>query len=91
VFKKDREVKVRVYKGEVLVKYGQGKEKRITAGDQKEFDNATEVTATGDAVFKVWCDESHYPLLLLAGLGALFIPFSGGETPPVLSQLNPTG
>lgn len=94
VLKKDREVDVRVFKGEALVKYGQGKEKVLKAGEHKEFDNATEVTATGDAVFKVYCDENHYPLLLWAGLAALFIPVAeavGGNGPlaPVVSSLNP--
>jgi hypothetical protein len=88
VFHKERQVDVKVFKGEALVKYGQGKEKIVKAGDHKEFDNATEVTSTGDSIVKVYCIEDHYPLLLLAGLGALFIPFSGGE-PPVLSQLTP--
>lgn len=88
VLNEDREVDVRVYRGEAVVKYGQGKEKTIKAGDKEEFDNAIEVTATGDAVFKVYCDESHYPLLLWAGLAAIFIPV-GGETPPVISPLSP--
>lgn len=93
VLKKDREVDVKVFKGEALVKYGQGKEKIVKAGDHKEFDNAIEVTATGDAVVKVYCLEDNYPILLWAGLAALAIParelIGGGETPPVLSQLNP--
>ena len=92
VLKKDREVDVKVYKGEVIVKYGQGKEKTLKAGDHKEFDNAIEVTASGDATFKVYCDENHYPLLLWAGLAAIFIPVAdlvGGEAPPFLSPLNP--
>lgn len=95
VLKKDREIDVKVYKGDVLVKYGQGKERTLKAGDHREFDNAIEVTATGDAVFKVYCDENHYPLLLWAGLAAIVIPvreaIGGGETPPSLSALNPTG
>lgn len=94
VLNKDREVDVKVFKGEALVKYGQGKEKIVKAGDHKEFDNAIEVTATGDAVVKVYCIEDHYPLLLWAGLAAIFIPIAdvvGGETPPALSALNPTG
>jgi hypothetical protein len=91
VLKKDREVDVKVFKGEALVKYGQGKEKIVKAGDHKEFDNAIEVTATGDAVVKVYCLEDHYPLWLWAGLAAFLIPIGGGETPPVLSALNPTG
>ena len=93
VLKKDREVKVKVYKGEVLVKYGQGKEKPIKAGDQKEFDNATDVTATGDAIFKVYCDENHYPLVLWAGLAAIFIPVADvlaeGPIIPEISPLAP--
>ena len=92
VLKKDREVDVKVYKGEVIVKYGQGKEKTLKAGDHKEFDNAIEATATGDAVFKVYCDENHYPLLLWFGLAAIFIPVAelgGGEAPPVLSPITP--
>jgi hypothetical protein len=93
VLKKDREVDVKVYKGEVIVKYGQGKEKTLKAGDHKEFDNAIEVIATGDAVFKVYCDENHYPLLLWAGLAAIFIPITelatGEPLPGVLSPLTP--
>jgi hypothetical protein len=93
VLHKDKEVDVKVFKGEALVKYGQGKEKIVKAGDHKEFDNAIEVTATGDAVVKVYCIEDHYPLLLWAGLAAIFIPVAdvvgGGEAPPVLSALTP--
>lgn len=88
VLKKDRELDVKVFKGEALVKYGQGKEKTLKAGDHKEFDNAIEVTATGDAVFKVYCIEDHYPLLLWAGLAALLIPIGGGAT-PVVSPIAP--
>ena len=95
VLHKERQVDVKVFKGEALVKYGQGKEKIVKTGEHKEFDNATEVTATGDAVVKVYCIEDHYPLLLWAGLAAIFIPVadvvSGGEAPPSLSSLNPTG
>lgn len=93
VLEKDREVDVKVFKGEVLVKYGQGKEKIVKAGDHKEFDNAIEVTATGDATYKVYCIEDHYPFLLWAGLAAIAIParelVGGGETPPVLSVAQP--
>lgn len=87
VLKTDREVDVKVFKGEALVKYGQGKEKIVKAGDHKEFDNAIEVTATGDAVVKVYCIEDHFPLLLWAGLAAIFIPV--GREVPVLTPLNP--
>src|SRR5215216_3850987 len=45
VFSERKEVDVRVVRGQVLVKYGQGKEKTMTAGDHKEFDNAIEVSA----------------------------------------------
>jgi hypothetical protein len=93
VLHKERQVDVKVFKGEAVVKYGQGKEKIVKAGEHKEFDNATEVTATGDAVVKVYCIEDHYPLLLWAGLAAIFIPIadvvSGGEAPPSLSALTP--
>jgi len=89
VLHEDREVDVKVFKGEALVKYGQGKEKIVKAGDHKEFDNAIEVTSTGDAVVKVYCLEDHYPIWLWAGLGAVLIPLGGGDTPPVLSALSP--
>jgi len=93
VLNKDREVDVKVFKGEALVKYGQGKEKIVKAGDHKEFDNAIEVTSIGDSVVKVYCIEDHYPLLLWAGLAAIAIPvreaIGGGDTPPVLSALSP--
>jgi hypothetical protein len=87
----DKEVDVRVHKGEAKVKYGQGKEKTVIAGDHEEFDNAIEVTSTGDSIVKVYCIEDHYPLLLWAGLAAIFIPVREaiGEEPPVLSVANP--
>jgi hypothetical protein len=93
VIAEHRDVDVKVYRGEVLVKYGQGKERILKAGDHRDFDNATEVSSSGDAVFKVYCDESH--IVPLLGLPALAIPFLvGGATavagvPPFLSQLQP--
>jgi len=90
VLKKDREVDVRCFRGETLVKYGQNQEKILKPGDHKEFDNAIEVTATGDAVFKVYCIEDH-PIYLLF-LTALAIPAiieATGETPPAVSRLQP--
>jgi hypothetical protein len=91
VLSEHRDLDVKVYHGEVLVKYGPGKERVLKAGDHRDFDNAVEVTATGDAVFKVYCDESHFVPLL--GLPALALPFlaAGGAAavPPFLSTLQP--
>ena len=90
VLSKRREIDVRVFRGEALVKYGQNKEKTLKPGDHKEFDDAIEVTATGDAVFKVYCLEDHPVYLFL--LSAIAIPFiieAVGETPPATSQLQP--
>ena len=94
VLNKEKEVDVKVFKGEAVVKYGQGKEKTVKAGDHEEFDNAIEVTSSGDAIVKVYCIEDHYPLLLWAGLAAIFIPvreaIGGGEPlPGVLSPITP--
>jgi len=97
VWSERKEVDVRVTRGQVLVKYGQGKEKTMTAGDHKEFDNAIEVSAVGDAVFSVYCHEDHLPLPLL-GLGLLGIggaaaaAVAGGEETPgggPISQTQP--
>lgn len=83
---------VKVSRGQVTVKYGQGKEKIVKAGENKEFDDATEVIALGDAVFKVYCGEDR-PLLALLVLPAalLLLARRGGEDaiPPVLSPLAP--
>jgi hypothetical protein len=91
VFSEHRDLDVKVYRGEVLVKYGQGKERILKAGDHRDFDNATEVTSRGDAVFKVYCDEDHVVPLL--GLPALALPFlatgAAAVVPPFLSQLQP--
>jgi hypothetical protein len=91
VLSEHRDLDVKVYRGEVLVKYGQGKERAMKAGDHRDFDNATEVSASGDAVFKVYCDESHFVPLL--GLPALAIPFvaaaGAAGVPPFLSTLQP--
>ena len=87
VVSKQREIDVRVFRGEALVKYGQNKEKTLKPGDHKEFDNAIEVTATGDAVFKVYCLEDHpVYLFLLAGLLVPVIIEALGEPEPVVSQ-----
>ncbi|MEN3336008.1 MAG: hypothetical protein V7641_5373 [Blastocatellia bacterium] len=91
VIAEHRDVDVKVYRGQVIVKYGQGKERIMNTGDHRDFDNATEVVSSGDAVFKVYCDESH--IVPLLGLPALAIPFLVGGTvaavPPFLSQLQP--
>ena len=92
IFSEHRDLDVKVYRGEVLVKYGQGKERIMKAGDHRDFDNATEVSSTGDAVFKVYCDEDHVVPLL--GLPALALPFlaAGGAAAaggPFLSPLQP--
>jgi hypothetical protein len=90
VVSKERELDVKCFRGEALVKYGQNKEKTVKAGGHEEFDNATEVTATGDAVFKVYCVEDH-PIFLLFFLGALAIPIiiaeASGE--PFVSPIQP--
>ena len=93
VLKEKREVDVRVKQGQALVKYGQGQERTLKAGDHREFDNAIDVTATGVATFKVYCDENHYPYFLLLGLAAL-IPIAeelsgGGPLAPSVSPLQP--
>jgi hypothetical protein len=88
-----RDLDVRVMRGEVVVKYGQGQERVLRAGEHRDFDNATEVTSTGDAMFKVYCDEDHIPLAFL-GFGGL-IPLAlvtavvGPSGNPVLSTLQP--
>ncbi|HST22697.1 MAG TPA: hypothetical protein VLR90_16355 [Blastocatellia bacterium] len=94
VFSERKEVDVKVTRGEILVKYGQGKEKTLNSGDHKEFDNATEVSAVGDAVFSVYCHEDHLPIaLILIPAAGLFIPladkFGPSGTPPLLSTLQP--
>jgi hypothetical protein len=92
IFSEHRDLDVKVYRGEVVVKYGQGKERILKAGDHRDFDNATEVSARGDAVFKVYCDEDHVVPLL--GLPALALPFlavpaAAAGVPPFLSTLQP--
>jgi len=90
VVSKQREIDVRVFRGEALVKYGQNKEKTLKPGDHKEFDDAIEVTATGDAVFKVYCLEDHYAYLwLLSGLLIPVIIEALGEPEPEMSPPKP--
>ena len=82
VLEKDREVDVKVHKGEALVKYGQGKEKIVKAGDHEECaeDDLTleQLDHAGD--HEHHCDEpqheSHELLLLLrsVGLGGRWSP-----------------
>ena len=93
VFSEHRDLDVKVYRGEVVVKYGQNSERILRAGDHRDFDNATEVSARGDAAFKVYCDEDH--IVPLLGLPALAIPFAfagpvaAAGVPPFLSTLQP--
>ena len=92
VFGERREIDVDVKQGQATVKYDSGaKEKVVTAGQHKEFKHATEVTATGDAIYTVRCHEDHYPVALLLPLGALLIPIIDNDDggPPFLSTLQP--
>ncbi|HEX5731465.1 MAG TPA: hypothetical protein VF131_01425 [Blastocatellia bacterium] len=85
-----REIDVDVTRGEATVKYEvPTQEKIVLAGQHKEFTHATEVTATGDALYRVRCHEDHYPVALFLPLGALLIPVFNDEEPPVLSTLQP--
>lgn len=94
IFSQDRETDVKVKKGQVLVKYENDKEKTLTAVDHHDFDGAKTVSTTGDAVFKVYCDEKEYPIILAVALSALVLPAvveSIGEEfpPPVVSPPQP--
>ena len=94
IFSEDRETDVKVKKGQVLVKYENDKEKTLTAVDHHDSDGAKTVSATGDAVFKVYCDEKEYPIILIVAASALVLPAvveSIGEEfpPPVISPSQP--
>lgn len=86
-----REIDVDVKRGQATVKYEvPTQEKIVLAGQHKEFTHATEVTAAGDAFYRVRCHEDHYPVALFLPLGALLIPvFNSDEDPPFLSTLQP--
>ncbi len=80
VFSDRDEVDVKVISGQVLVKRTNNREETLTAGAHEEYDDAIEVTAVGEAIFRVYCTEDHYvPLAFLPALGLLIIPFSGDE------------
>jgi hypothetical protein len=85
-----REIDVDVWRGEALVKYETPtKEKIVKAVDHEEITHATEVTATGDALYRVRCHEDHYPVALFIPLGALLIPVFNDEDIPPLSTIQP--
>ena len=85
-----REIDVDVTRGQATVKYEvPTQEKIVLAGQHKEFTHATEVTATGDALYRVRCHEDHYPVALFIPFGALLIPLFNDEDPPVLSTIQP--
>lgn len=90
-FTNHRETDVKVIKGEVLVKYGNDKEKILKAGDHRDFDDAREVIAKGDAVFKVYCDEEHFPIVFFLPLAAIIFPVSEliGSEPPQGQEPSP--
>jgi hypothetical protein len=92
VFSERREIDVDVKQGQATVRYDSGaKEKIVVAGQNKEFKNTTEVTATGDAIYNVRCHEDNYPVAFLLPLGALLIPVVNNDegSPPFLSTLQP--
>jgi len=91
VWSERREIDVDVTRGQANVKYEvPAKEKLVLAGQHKEFTHATEVTATGDAIYRVRCHEDHYPVAIFLPLGALLIPVINDEDgPPFLSTLQP--
>jgi hypothetical protein len=86
---------VKVIQGKVTVKYGSGKEKTVVAGEDKEFDDATQVTSDGGvAIFEVFCGHRR-PIgyyFLASPLALLFLLLRGGgesTPPPVLSPAVP--
>ena len=91
VFSERREIDVDVKQGQATVRYEGSKEKVVAAGQHKEFKHATDVTATGDAIYTVRCHEDHAPVALLLPLGALLIPVIDNDEggPPFLSTLQP--
>jgi hypothetical protein len=60
---------VKVFSGQVHVRYDNGKEQDLKTGDSKTFDSLDQVTSPGGTVFRVSCHD-HFPYYLL-GLGAL--------------------
>jgi len=84
-----RETDVKCIKGQILVKYGTDQEKILKAGEHRDFNNAREVTTTGDAVFKVYCDEDHFPLLLFLPLAAIVFPVTDSGTEPLQPEMSP--
>ena len=93
IFSDDREIDVKVKKGQVLVKYEADKEKILDAVDHHDFDGVKQVSATGDAVFKVYCDEKEFPILFFIPVAAIIFPVteSIGDEPvqPVVSPTQP--
>ena len=83
--------RVKVYRGQVTVKYGNGKERIVKAGENREFADATEVIGQGDVQFKVYCGEDR-PLFALLTIPAALLPAAYGPAvliPPILSPLAP--
>lgn len=90
VFSERKEVDVRVMRGQATVKHTNGTETVLTAGAHKEYDDAVEVTSSGDATFRVYCLEDHpIALFFLPSFAALLIPFGEDERIPVPTELNP--
>jgi hypothetical protein len=93
IFSDDREIDVKVNKGQVLVKYETDKEKILDAVDHHDFDGVKTVSATGDAVFKVYCDEKEFPILFFLLASAVIFPVTEliGDEPvqPVVSPTQP--
>ena len=96
VFSERKEVDIKAIQGQVLVKLEGDKEKILKEGEDDEFDDAFEASATGDALFKVYCHEDHVPFLYFFPLAGLLFLGAGGEEgstpsqpPPVLSPIAP--
>jgi hypothetical protein len=85
---------VKVVQGKVTVRYGGGKDKTVVAGEDKEFDDATEVTSDGGAaIFEVYCGHKrpigYYFLASPLALLLLLLRDTDNPTPPVLSPVVP--
>ena len=67
--------------------------KTLTAVEHHDFDGVKTVSATGDAIFKVYCDEKEYPILLFIIASAVIFPVTEllGDEPvqPVVSPTQP--
>jgi hypothetical protein len=82
------DAQVEVVRGQVKVTYGKLEQKTLSSGQKMSFGKVTEVTASGEAIFKISCGGGTFAAWYLGPLVGV-LGFLGGGVPPPLTTISP--